>query len=80
MSNGEDLIKAHEMYACRDKVEAKLLLLETQVLQKVTTLESTVEKLVTRMEFEPYKMVTLGLVGGVLIAALGAVMSKVIGW
>jgi hypothetical protein len=80
MSNGDELIKAHEMDACREKVETKLLLLETQVLHKVTALEKVVEHLVTRMEFEPYKMVTLGLVGGVLIAALGAVMSKVIGW
>lgn len=72
---------------CKHEIETKILKLENQVLQDVigikkdvTTIKEDLEKLITRPEFEPVKLIAFGLAGGVLIAALGAVFAKVLGW
>jgi len=86
MSNGDDLIKAHEMEACRDKVENKMLLLEAQMMHKIDGLQSDMKtvkaalnELLTRKEFEPYRLVLIGLIGGVLMAVVGGLMAMLIG-
>lgn len=86
MSSGDDLIKAHEMEACRDKVENKMLLLEAQMLNKIdklqgdmSTVKAALNELLTRKEFEPYRLVIMGLIGGVLMAVLAGLMALVIG-
>ena len=72
---------------CRNQVERQILSLESRTLVKLTEIESDmknvkrdIDELVTRPEFHPVAMITYGLAGGVLIAALGAVLTKVIGW
>ena len=85
-ARSESSVKMHEMEACRDKVETKMLLLEVQVLNKITaiqkdldTMKLALEELLTRKEFEPYRLVLIGLIGGVLMAVLGGLMTLVIG-
>lgn len=79
---------------CKNEVERKLLVMESQTKNELTSLRSEVreltlrmidvrddlDKLVTRPEFEPVKMIAFGLAGGVLISALTAVLAKVLGW
>ena len=68
-------------------VEHKILLVETQIMAKVSVLErdiqrliAVIETLVTQKEFWPIKMFTIGLASGVFLSALGAVMARVLGW
>jgi len=84
--NGDTQVKMHEMEACRDKVESKMLLLESQVLNKITNLERegefirvALKELLTRKEWEPYRIVIVSLVGGILMAVLGGLMAMLIG-
>jgi hypothetical protein len=87
VSNGdEDYVRNHEMSACRDKVENKMLLLETQMMNKIdklqddmATVKAALNELLTRKEFEPYRLVIMGLIGGVLMAVLAGLMALVIG-
>ena len=86
MTNG-NTVQHHELEACQSIVEHKILLLETQLLAKVSFLEKEVQRLimiietlVTQKEFWPIKMFTIGLASGVLLTALGAIMTKVLGW
>jgi hypothetical protein len=74
------------MDACRDKVENKMLLLETQMMNKIDQLQrdmvsvkGALNELLTRKEFEPYRLVIMGLIGGVLMAVLAGLMALVIG-
>ncbi len=78
---------ALDLSNCKHEIENKMLKLEGQVLSEITglkkdvqTIKEDVEKLITRPEFEPVKLITFGLAGGVLIAALGAVLARVLGW
>jgi hypothetical protein len=72
---------------CRLEVEYKILEKEGKTLEEITiikkdisSLKQDVEELITRHEFAPVKLIAFGLAGGVLIAALGAVLSKTLGW
>ena len=72
---------------CKHEIETKILKLENQILQDaigmrkdISSIKEDVETLITRHEFEPVKLIAFGLAGGVLIAALGAVFAKVLGW
>ena len=80
-------MESMDLTNCKHEIETKILKLENQVLQDVigikkdvTTIKEDLEKLITRPEFEPVKLIAFGLAGGVLIAALGAVFAKVLGW
>lgn len=46
--------------------------------ERLNHLEELVEKLVTRQEFTPIRLIVYGLCGSVLIAALSALLGKVI--
>jgi hypothetical protein len=72
---------------CRLEVEYKILEKEGKTLEEITAikkdisaLKEDVEELITRHEFAPVKLIAFGLAGGVLIAALSAVLFKTIGW
>jgi len=84
--NGDSQVKMHEMEACRDQVENKMLLLESQVLNKISNLEregqfirEALKELLTRKEWEPYRVVIVTLVGGILMAVIGGLMAMLIG-
>jgi hypothetical protein len=86
MSNGTS-VQHHELEACQSMVEHKILMLETQMLAKVSFLEKEIQRLieiiqtlVTQQEFWPIKMFVIGLSSGVLVTALGAVMARILGW
>ena len=86
MTNGNS-VQHHELEACQSMVEHKILLLETQLLAKVSFLEKEIQRLieiiqtlVTQKEFWPIKMFVIGLASGVLVTALGAVMARILGW
>lgn len=76
-----------DLERCRTEVEMKILRMEGEIKVSIVKLDDKfqhinemLETLVTKTEFAPYRAVTAGLAGGVLIAALGAVMAKVLGW
>ena len=76
-----------ELLECKTQVEKQILALESKTLVKITEMERDIRAikedmtvLITRPEFHPVKMISYGMAGGVLMAALGAVMSKVLGW
>ena len=76
-----------DLLNCKNELEKRILSVENQILRDtelvkrdVQILQASVDKLVTRMEFEPVRLIAFGLAGGVLIAALGAVLAKVLGW
>ena len=77
----------HELEACQNMVEHKILLVETQIMAKVALLEKeimrligVIETLVTQKEFFPVKVFVYGLASGVLATALGVVMARIAGW
>ena len=61
-------------------VENKLTVELTTLRKDVEVLNASIAKLVTQIEFGPVKMITFGLAGGVMIAAMGAILGKVLGW
>ena len=75
MSADEENVRRHE-----------IRLLETQMLSKIDQLQrdmggvkEALNELLTRKEFEPYRLVIMGLIGGVLMAVLAGLMALVIG-
>jgi hypothetical protein len=75
MSPDEENVRRHEVR-----------LLETQMLSKIDqlqrdmgTIKIALNELLTRKEFEPYRLVIMGLIGGVLMAVLAGLMALVIG-
>ena len=75
MSADEENVRRHE-----------IRLLETQMLSKIDQLQrdmssvkTSLNELLTRKEFEPYRLVIMGLIGGVLMAVLAGLMALVIG-
>jgi len=86
VSNGDEQVKLHEMEACRDKVENKMLMLEAQMLHKVESLQEegkyireALKELLTRKEWEPYRLVIVTILGGALMAIVGGLMAMLIG-
>lgn len=76
-----------DLLNCKNELEKRILSMEGEIQrdvavmrQEVQHLSNEVTKLVSKIEFEPYRLVTMGLVGGVLIAALGAILAKALGW
>lgn len=76
-----------DLLNCKTEIEKQILHLETRTLIKITEVEKDIKniqrdiaELVTKPEFHPVRMITYGLAGGVFIAFLGAVISKVVGW
>jgi len=86
VSNGDEQVKLHEMEACRDKVENKMLMLEAQMLHKIESLQEeskyireALKELLTRKEWEPYRLVIVTILGGALMAIVGGLMALLIG-
>ena len=75
----------HDIEACRNEVEMRILTLESEIKQDTTamkkdiqSIQRAIEKLVERNEFMPVKLIAFGLAGGVLMTVLGIVLSKVL--
>ena len=75
----------HDLEACRNEVEMRILTLESEIKQDTTamkkdiqSIQRAIEKLVERNEFMPVKLIAFGLAGGVLMTVLGIVLSKVL--
>ena len=76
----------HDLEACRNEVEMRILTLESEIKQDtavmkkdIQSIQKAIEKLVERNEFMPVKLIAFGLAGGVLMTVLGIVLSKVLG-
>jgi hypothetical protein len=50
-----------------------------QLQRDMGTIKIALNELLTRKEFEPYRLVIMGLIGGVLMAVLAGLMALVIG-
>lgn len=76
-----------ELRDCKNQIERQILVLEGKTLQEITAIKRDIvyinkalSLLVSRPEFHPVQMIAYGLAGGVGISALGAIMSKILGW
>ena len=76
-----------DLLNCKNEVEKQILALDSKVLVEVTGIKSeihqihnAIDELVTLTRFRPVELVVYGGVAGVLMAALGAVMAKMLGW
>jgi hypothetical protein len=87
MSNDEPGgVKPHELDACRERVENKILFVEQQMMNKIENLQEEVKfvrealkELLTRKEWEPYRLVIVTILGGALMAVVGGLMAMLIG-
>ena len=86
MSEENNPVKAHELDACRERVEHKILFVEQQMMNKIENLQEEVKfvrealkELLTRKEWEPYRLVIVTILGGALMAVVGGLMAMLIG-
>jgi hypothetical protein len=73
----------HDLEACRNEVEMRILTLESEIKQDTTAMKKDIKhiqeaivKLVEYSEFQPVKLIAFGLAGGVLTTVLGIVLIK----
>lgn len=75
-----------EFLECRENVGNKMLIMERDSIEKLTTLQvqmanmsAQFQTFVTQHQFTPVRLIAYGLAGGVLLTVLGAVLAKTLG-
>lgn len=75
-----------EFLECRENVGNKMLTMERDSIEKLTTLQVQMANIsvqlqtfVSQHQFAPVKLIAYGLAGGVLLTVLGAVIAKTVG-
>ena len=74
-----------KMETCKDGLHHRMSTIENLHVGKLIKLETQMEatlktmmEFVTKSQFEPVKLITYGLAGGILITVLGAVLARVL--
>lgn len=76
-----------DLMECKSAIEKQILVLEGKTFSEVSAIKleihhmrESLDELVTMTRFRPVELVVYGGVAGVLMAALGMVMGKILGW
>ena len=76
-----------ELMECKSAIEKQILTLEGKTCQEVSAIKvelhhisQSLDDLVTMTRYRPVELLVYGGVAGVLMAALGMVMGKILGW
>lgn len=74
-----------EFSECRENVGNKMLIMERDSIEKLTTLQvqaanisAQLQTFVSQHQFAPVKLIAYGLAAGVLATVLGAIMAKML--
>ena len=72
--NDDENIRRHELRMMELQIMSKV----DQLTIDMANVKTGIHELLTRKEFEPYRLVIMGIIGGVLMAVLAGLMALVI--